>query len=140
MTPLPRTLPGPYDAKALPGAVARLSARAAPAWSLYLCGAGDVDLECGSPGAAGAGGLVVSWTADGAQIAIDEANRSRSFAVAVALLHEPLAGLYAHLPLAHFDASARRFWARVMLLARVPGGTWLIGRLARARRRGSASD
>ncbi|HVC01198.1 MAG TPA: hypothetical protein VND80_03240 [Steroidobacteraceae bacterium] len=139
MTPSPpRTLRGPYDTEALPGAVSCLRARATPAWSLYLCGAGDVDLARGSPAAAGA--LTVAWTADGATIAMEGADRTVSFAVAVALLHEPLGALYADLPLAHFEAPARRFWARVMLLVRLPGGAWLIGRLARAGRRGVASD
>jgi len=51
-----------------------------------------------------------------------------------ALVHEPAPDLYAALPLAQFDARARRFWRRVFLLVRIPGGRRLLGRLAHASR------
>jgi hypothetical protein len=36
--------------------------------------------------------------------------------------------------LADFDARARRFWRRVFVLVRIPGGRRLLGMLARASR------
>ena len=51
-----------------------------------------------------------------------------------AIVHEPIPGLHAALPLADFDARARRFWRRVFVLVRIPGGRRLLGMLARASR------
>jgi hypothetical protein len=51
-----------------------------------------------------------------------------------AIVHEPLPNLYAALPLAQFDGRARRFWRRVFLLVRIPGGRRLLGMLAHASR------
>ncbi|MDE2306616.1 MAG: hypothetical protein KGL34_13730 [Gammaproteobacteria bacterium] len=48
-----------------------------------------------------------------------------------ALLHEPLPDLYDELPLGTYDPATERFWRRVMRIARLPGGPWLIGLLAR---------
>jgi hypothetical protein len=56
---------------------------------------------------------------------------------ASALVHEPLPKLYDALPLAQFDAQARRFWRRVFFLVRIPGGRRLLKYLAQARRRRS---
>lgn len=56
---------------------------------------------------------------------------------ASAIVHEPNRRLYAALPLAHFDARARRFWRRVFLLVKIPGGRSLLGILAHASRRKS---
>jgi hypothetical protein len=46
------------------------------------------------------------------------------------IVHEALPNLYGALALADFDARARRFWRRVFLLVRVPGGRRLLGMLA----------
>jgi hypothetical protein len=56
-------------------------------------------------------------------------------AAASALVHEPLPKLYDTLPLAQFDAPARRFWRRVFFLVRIPGGRRLLKILGRARRK-----
>jgi hypothetical protein len=50
------------------------------------------------------------------------------------IVHEPLPELYAALPLAQFEARARRFWRRVFLLVCIPGGRRLLGMLAHASR------
>jgi hypothetical protein len=55
-------------------------------------------------------------------------------AARTAIVHEPIPGLHAALPLADFDARARRFWRRVFVLVRIPGGRHLLGMLARASR------
>jgi hypothetical protein len=56
---------------------------------------------------------------------------------AAAIVHEPARNLYAALPLAEFDGRARRFWRRVFLLVRIPGGRSLLGILAHASRKRS---
>lgn len=53
-----------------------------------------------------------------------------------AIVHEPLASLYAALPLAEFDSKAQRFWDRVFRLLRIPGGRFLLRLLARRSRGG----
>jgi len=45
--------------------------------------------------------------------------------------------LYAALPLAQFDRRARRFWRRVFLLVRIPGGRSLLGMLTYVSRKRS---
>jgi hypothetical protein len=54
-----------------------------------------------------------------------------SAAVSDAWAHEPLPKLYDALPLAPFDAKARRFWGRVFWLVRLPGGRRLLKYFAR---------
>jgi len=53
------------------------------------------------------------------------------------IVHEPLPKLYESLPLADFDIRAQRFWRRVFILVRIPGGRSLLGMLARGRRKPS---
>ena len=65
------------------------------------------------------------------------AGRVATLEAASAIVHEPLDNLYAALPLAEFDGRARRFWRRVFLLVRIPGGRSLLGILAHASRRKS---
>jgi hypothetical protein len=48
-----------------------------------------------------------------------------------ATVHEPLPHLYESLPLERLDDRARRFWRRVFLLVRIPGGRRLLGLIAR---------
>jgi hypothetical protein len=63
------------------------------------------------------------------------AGRVATLEAASAIVHEPLGNLYAALPLAEFDGRARRFWRRVFLLVRIPGGRSLLGILAHASRK-----
>jgi hypothetical protein len=58
----------------------------------------------------------------------------QSFRAQSASIQEPQNALYERLPLASFDARAQRFWRRVFLLARLPGGAALLRALARRRR------
>jgi hypothetical protein len=53
------------------------------------------------------------------------------------IVHEPVPKLYESLPLADFDARARRFWRRVFALVRIPGGRLLLGIVAHLSRRRS---
>ncbi len=134
----PQPLPGSFDMKVLPGGVLQLLATDPPGWALTLRGA---DLRQPGEVAAGTGactsGASVVWRDEGAHITLGQVDHAVAFDAAVALLHEPILGLYARLPLARYDARARRFWARVMLIVRMPGGAWLIGCLARRRAAGT---
>ena len=69
--------------------------------------------------------VLLHWTADG---------QARALRAGSAILHEPLARLYAALPLATFDAKARRFWRTIFFLTRIPGGRALLRMLARRAR------
>ena len=73
-----------------------------------------------------AGSALITFLADGRVASIDASS---------ALVHEPLERLYDALPLERFDARARRFWGRVFLLVRVPGGRALLAALTRRRGR-----
>ncbi len=55
-------------------------------------------------------------------------------AAGAVFLHEPAGPLYAGLPLPAFTSGMRRFWQRVFLLVRLPGGRRLVAWLARRRR------
>jgi len=93
--------------------------------SAQACGATLHDLGIEWQGAR----VLLTMTSAGGRVATVEA--------ASAIVHEPLRNLYAALPLADFDGRARRFWRRVFLLVRIPGGRSLLGILAHASRRKS---
>ncbi len=78
--------------------------------------------------------LCVEWRSDDAVVAVTGANGVRYLTTRSAIIHEPLPRLYESLPLAGFDADAKRFWKRVFRLMRIPGGRFLLGLLARRRR------
>jgi hypothetical protein len=71
------------------------------------------------------GRVFLSLTTSGGAAGLDAAS---------ALVHEALPKLYDTLPLAQFDAPARRFWRRVFFLVRIPGGRRLLKYLARTSR------
>jgi hypothetical protein len=75
--------------------------------------------------------ISIEWHADGVIVSLPGAApiRARS-----AMVHEPKPELYAVLPLPRFAESQRRFWWRVFRLVRIPGGRWLLTRLARRSR------
>lgn len=75
--------------------------------------------------------LSVEWRTAAAVLSVQSPRGAQDFTVDTALLHEPLPELYDALPLARFDARAKRFWRRVFLLVRLPGGRRLLGLLAR---------
>jgi hypothetical protein len=76
----------------------------------------------------------IEWRPDAAVLRVTSEGRQLTLKMRSALVHEPLAQLYQALPLAGFDAKARRFWRRVFRLVRVPGGRFLLGILARRSR------
>jgi hypothetical protein len=75
--------------------------------------------------------IEIEWRAETVVLTMTSAEQTRTVKVQSAIVHEPLARLYEALPLASFDAQARRFWRRVFRLVRIPGGRHLLGVLAR---------
>lgn len=78
--------------------------------------------------------LGLEWRVDGVRVALSGANGVRYVTASSAIIHEPKVLLYAALPLAAFDAHAKRFWRRVFILMRIPGGRFLLRFLARLSR------
>jgi len=78
--------------------------------------------------------LDIEWHADEAVLRFTSAGQARTLELQSAIVHEPVPRLYDALPLADFDAKARRFWSRVFRLVRIPGGRFLLGALARRSR------
>jgi len=81
--------------------------------------------------------LGIEWHGQRALLTMMSAGRVASSEAAAVIVHESVPGLYAALPLAEFDSRARRFWRRVFLLVRIPGGRLLLGMLARVSRKSS---
>jgi len=77
----------------------------------------------------------IEWQTRGVLLTMMSAGRVATVEAAAAIVHEPLPKLYAVLPLADFDHRARRFWRRVFLLVRIPGGRSLLGLLAHLSRK-----
>jgi hypothetical protein len=78
--------------------------------------------------------VCIEWLREGVVVSMICEGRDQNIEAAGAIVHEPLPDLYAALPLAQFDERARRFWRRVFLLVRIPGGRLLLPLLARASR------
>jgi hypothetical protein len=127
------TVTGPFVASQLKIGVWWLDARDSTKPKILLRGAGadaDAALDRGS-----ISGLSLEWQREAVQVALRNPEGVRTFSVRSALLHEPLPRLYEGLPLAGFDAGARRFWRRVFMLMRIPGGRLLLRFIARRRGR-----
>ena len=75
--------------------------------------------------------ISVDWMKDGALVTLMTEAGPHLLRARVAVMHEPLARLYEALPLMRFEPRARRFWRRVFLLLRIPGGRRLLGLVAR---------
>ena len=82
----------------------------------------------------GAQRVSIEWQREGATVELTSGSDVFRVHAETVLVHEPLPALYRALPLAQFDARARRFWGRVFLLARLPGGRMLLRLLARRAR------
>lgn len=105
-------------------------------WRLRRAGGCGVEIHLLADGSAPADfddctGVAVDWRGAAAMLSIESPRGARALAVRSALVHEPRPELYDCLPLARFDAKAKRFWRRVFRLVRLPGGRYLLGILAR---------
>jgi hypothetical protein len=106
--------------------------RTAPQTQIFLR-----DAESGAAKAFGTAPLVdlgIEWQQGKALLTFMSGDRVASVQAATAMVHEPLDHLYDSLPLAEFDANARRFWRRVFRLVRFPGGRYLLKLLRRGSR------
>ncbi len=81
------------------------------------------------------GQLTVEWGPEALTVWVHRAGVARVLKARSVFVHEPIPLLYDALPLAKFDADARRFWRRIFRLMRVPGGRWLVRLMARRKRR-----
>jgi hypothetical protein len=86
-------------------------------------------------GAAAVSDLGIEWQSGRVLLTMMSAGRIANVEAATAIVHEAAPNLYATLPLAQFDSRARRFWRRVFLLVRIPGGRSLLGMIARVSRK-----
>ncbi len=82
------------------------------------------------------GTVTVAWSDAGTTVTLIAQGAAAQFRSRTATIHEPLPQLYRRLPLVVLDEAARRFWRRVFLLARLPGGRRLLHWIARRRRTG----
>jgi hypothetical protein len=76
-------------------------------------------------------GASVDWLREGALVTLITNAGPVPLHASTVVTHQPLARLYEALPLATLDGRARRFWRRVFLLVRIPGGRRLLKLLAR---------
>jgi len=133
MTSMPqRTLSGPIQAEHLGGGLWQLTAGAAAAVRVYLrvpAGGRTVALA-----ERPIQRIVLQWRDDGVTVRVTGAAGEGVVEASTAVIHEARQGLYDALPLADFDGRARRFWRRVFLLIRIPGGRYLLHLIARRRR------
>ena len=112
------------------------------AWRLARGGAApaDIFLQGAQPRTAGVlqsadlADIDIEWHDAAVELTLSAAGRRISVQGQSAIVHEPLTQLYEALPLVTLDAKARRFWRRVFLLVRIPGGRYLLGAMARRSR------
>jgi hypothetical protein len=133
------TVTGPFAACELGGGLWQLTTGRPGVPEIFLRGAGT-DAELLLRGAS-IPALGLEWRADGVAITWSAAGGMRRAVVQSALVHEPKPALYQSLPLADFDADAKRFWKRIFRLMRLPGGRLLlkfVGRSKRGQRGGRA--
>ena len=129
---LRRHLPGKFLARP----------RGDDAWRLARGGAApaDIFLQGAQPRTAGVlqsadlADIDIEWHDAAVELTVTAAGRRTTVEGRSVIVHEPLARLYETLPLAAFDAKARRFWRRIFWLVRIPGGRRLLGAMARRSR------
>jgi hypothetical protein len=129
-----RTLTGAFRATHLGKDTWQLTTGAASSAEIYLCGV-DRDAVAALDGSTPRA-VTVAWSAAGAAVTLISPGASTQFRSRTATIHEPRPLLYQGLPLVVLDDAARRFWRRVFLIARIPGGRRLLRWIAQ-RTRGS---
>jgi len=133
MTSMPqRTLSAPIQAEHLGGGLWQLTSGAAAAVRVYLrvpAGGRSAALEVRHIQR-----IVLQWRDGGVTVRVTGDAGVEVLDASTAVIHEAQNRLYEALPLAGFDARARRFWRRVFVLVRIPGGRYLLRLIARRRR------
>jgi hypothetical protein len=124
-------LPGAFLARDLGANAWRLS-RNEPAADLFLRGTtSSADEVLKAPDIRD---IDIEWRAETVELTLTSAARRRTLYAQSVTVHEPLMRLYETLPLVSLDEKARRFWRRVFLLVRIPGGRYLLRILAHGSR------
>jgi hypothetical protein len=131
-TRIERTLTGAFRATHLNADTWQLTTGAAGSAEIYLCGV-DRDAFAALDGSAPSA-VTVTWSGTGATVTLISPAASTRFRSRTATIHEPRPQLYQGLPLVALDAAARRFWRRVFLIARIPGGRRLLRWIAQRTR------
>jgi hypothetical protein len=124
-----RTITADLEARELAAGWWQLSTRPAGAVEIILRTA-DPDARAVLEGAR-ASRAVIAWECAGALVTLRVPGGTKRIRASTAIVHEPRAALYEALPLVRLDAAARRFWRRVFVLVRIPGGRRLLGLVAR---------
>jgi hypothetical protein len=118
-----RNLPGTFLTQDLEGGAWQLS-RKEPAADLFLRGISSSAKEVLQ--ATAISDIDIEWRGETVELTLTSAARRRTLYAHSVIVHEPLMRLYETLPLASLDEKAKRFWRRVFLLVRVPGGRYLL--------------
>jgi hypothetical protein len=124
-----RSFRGDYRGQDLGDGTWRFSTEAPGGAEIYLTGVDPQAAARVTQSPASRVGLV--FGPGGVTVTLATVEGVRELMARSATVHEPLPRLYEALPLASFDARARRFWRRVFLLVRIPGGRRLLGLVAR---------
>jgi hypothetical protein len=127
-------LPGTFLAQDLDAGSWRLSRSEPGLVEVYLRGADRGAAEVFRSSAVG--DIDIEWRAETVELTLTVGARRRILNAQSVIVHEPLARLYETLPLVSLDERARRFWRRVFLLVRIPGGRHLLRILAHRSRGG----
>jgi hypothetical protein len=133
-TRIERTWTGAFRAAHLGKDSWQLRVGAAGSPEIYLSGVDRnafAALDRATPSA-----VTVAWSDAGATITLLSSGASTQFRSRTATVHEPRPQLYQGLPLVVLDAAARRFWRRVFMIARLPGGRRLLRWIAQRTRTG----
>ena len=138
MTSTARTLRASAEQpQRFPGGWWRLRGSGTSPWEVYLRdprGAHEAASDDARFAMPTGSAIRIEWNGDTVRWGVGPDGPAAPWHAAAALLHEPCAELYATLPLARYDRRARRFWGTILGIARWPGGSGLIERLARRRR------
>ena len=127
-----RNLPGTFLTRDLQGGAWQLTRNEPAPADLFLRGTDPSAAEVFR--SAAIRDIDIEWRGQAVELTVTSAARRRTVYAESVIVHEPLAGLYETLPLVSLDAKARRFWRRVFLLVRIPGGRHLLRILARRSR------
>jgi hypothetical protein len=125
-------IPGGFRALSLSPGTWLLTRAEPPALEIIVQG---VQLEAAETlSLANCAGLSIEWCESGVILRLSGAAQSSCIEARSAIVHESRPQLYQALPLAQFDAAAKRFWRRIFRIVRIPGGRYLLRVLARRTR------
>jgi hypothetical protein len=128
-TRIERSVRGEFSARDLGSGAWRLTSNEPGGAEIHLLG---VDPESARfLVGASAARVALRWEESGVVVTLVTAGGARQLKPRAATVHEALPRLYESLPLERLDDRARRFWRRVFLLVRLPGGRRLLGLMAR---------